>query len=72
MNEIDKQKLLEEENAMDFSSIQVIAYQLLKENEEIKKRVQAQIQYVMIDEYQDTSFVQEQLFILLGGQDVFI
>ena len=36
MNEIDKQKLLEEENAMDFSSIQVIAYQLLKENEEIK------------------------------------
>lgn len=72
MNEIDKQKLLEEENAMDFSSIQVIAYQLLKENEEIKKRVQAQIQYVMIDEYQDTNFVQEQLFILLGGQDVFI
>lgn len=72
MNEIDKQKLLEEENAMNFSSIQVIAYQLLKENEEIKKRVQAQIQYVMIDEYQDTNFVQEQLFILLGGQDVFI
>lgn len=30
------QKLLEEENAMDFSSIQVIAYQLLNENEEIK------------------------------------
>lgn len=68
MNEIDKQKLLEEENAMDFSSIQVIAYQLLKENEEIKKRVQAQIQYVMIDEYQDTNFVQEQLIFLIAEQ----
>lgn len=62
------QKLLEEENAMDFSSIQVIAYQLLKENEEIKKRVQAQIQYVMIDEYQDTNFVQEQLIFLIAEQ----
>lgn len=57
------QKLLEEENAMDFSSIQVIAYNLLKDNEAVRAKIQEQIQYAMIDEYQDTNYVQEQLIL---------
>lgn len=53
------QSLLAEENAMDFSSIQVIAYNLLKENGSVRQKVQEQLRYVMIDEYQDTNYVQE-------------
>ena len=60
------QGLLNEENALDFSSIQVIAYELLRDNEEVRKKIQGQIQYVMIDEYQDTNYVQEQLIFLIA------
>ncbi len=59
------QKLLDEENAMDFSSIQVIAYNLLKDNEAVRSKIQEQIKYAMIDEYQDTNYVQEQLIFLI-------
>ena len=60
------QALLSDENAMDFSSIQVIAYNLLKENEAVRQKVQEQLRYVMIDEYQDTNYVQEQLIFIIA------
>lgn len=60
------QTLLEEENAMDFSSIQVIAYRLLLENDAIREKIQEKLQYVMIDEYQDTNYVQEKLIFLIA------
>ena len=60
------QALLADENAMDFSSIQVIAYNLLKENETVRQKVQEQLRYVMIDEYQDTNYVQEQLIFMIA------
>lgn len=59
------QKLLDDENAMDFASIQLIAYDLLKNNEAVREKVQEQIQYAMIDEYQDTNYVQEQLIFMM-------
>lgn len=61
-------ELMHEENVLDFSSIQVIAYNLLKENEDIKHKIQEQIKYVMIDEYQDTNYVQERLIFLIAEQ----
>lgn len=62
------QGLLNEENALDFSSIQVIAYELLRDNEAVRNKIQEQIQYVMIDEYQDTNYVQEQLIFLIADK----
>lgn len=62
------QKLLADENVMDFSSIQVIAYNLLKDNAVIRNKIQEQIQYAMIDEYQDTNYVQEQLIFLIADK----
>lgn len=59
-------ELLDEENALDFSSIQSIAYNLLACQPEICKKVQDVIKYIMIDEYQDTNYVQEQLVFLIG------
>lgn len=60
-------ELLTENNLMDFSSIQIEAYQLLTENPEILKSIQAQITHIMVDEYQDTNYIQEQIVFLLAG-----
>lgn len=60
-------EILTEGNLMDFSSIQIEAYHLLQENEEILDGLHSQITHIMIDEYQDTNFIQEQLVFLLAG-----
>ena len=63
------QSLLTEENLMDFASIQTEAYRLLLENPRILTEIRDKIQYVMIDEYQDTNYIQEQIVFLLGGEN---
>ncbi|NLZ72885.1 MAG: ATP-dependent helicase, partial [Bacteroidales bacterium] len=60
--------ILEEENTLDYSSIQVLAYNLLISNPEIREKLQEEIKYIMIDEYQDTNYVQEQLVFLIGDK----
>lgn len=59
-------ELLQEKNRLDFATIQLTAYQLLSENPEILKKYQDIFQYMMIDEYQDTNSIQEQLIFLLS------
>ena len=61
------QELLSENNLMDFSAIQTEAYWLLVNNPSILAEIQQKIQYIMIDEYQDTNYIQEQIVFLLGG-----
>lgn len=60
-------ELLEENNLMDFSSIQTEAYRLLTENPTILKALQTQITHIMVDEYQDTNYIQEQIVFLIAG-----
>jgi DNA helicase-2/ATP-dependent DNA helicase PcrA len=60
--------LLAEGNMMDFSSIQIEAYNLLQENPEILDEMRSKITHIMVDEYQDTNFIQEQLIFLLAGE----
>ena len=60
--------ILSDENALDFSSIQCVAYRMLVDHPEICEQLQEQIKYIMIDEYQDTNYVQEQLVMLLGAK----
>ena len=62
-------KILSEANALDFSSIQTEAYRMLKNNPDILSELQEQIQYIMVDEYQDTNFIQEQIVFLIGGKN---
>ena len=59
--------LLEQENLIDFSSIQTETYKLLKEQPDILKKIQNKIKYIMVDEYQDTNYIQELLIFLLAG-----
>lgn len=59
--------LLTESNLVDFSSIQIEAYHLLKDNSEILDELRSKVTHIMVDEYQDTNFIQEQLVFLLAG-----
>jgi DNA helicase-2/ATP-dependent DNA helicase PcrA len=61
------QSILSENNLMDFSAIQTEAYWLLKNNPSNLADIQKKIRYIMIDEYQDTNYIQEQIVFLLGG-----
>lgn len=61
--------ILEEENALDFSSIQLSTYQLLTEHQEVLKKVQDKVKYFMVDEYQDTNTIQERILLLLASEN---
>ena len=58
--------LLEEENLIDFAKIQTECYRLLANNPGILSELQEKIRYLMIDEYQDTNYIQEQIVFMLG------
>ena len=60
---------LEEENCLDFSTIQVEALRLLDEHPEILDEIRTKIQYLMIDEYQDTNTIQERILFKLAEPD---
>lgn len=67
-------RLEEEGHFLDFSRLQKETYALLSSHPEILDSLQKRIRYIMIDEYQDTNFIQEQLIRLLGGssQQIFV
>jgi DNA helicase-2/ATP-dependent DNA helicase PcrA len=62
------QSLLEDENLIDFSTIQTECYRLLTENPDILHQLCEKIKYIMVDEYQDTNYIQEQIVFLLAGE----
>ena len=61
------QKLLIEDNVIDFASIQREIYRMLLNNETVAEEIREKIQYIMIDEYQDTNSIQEKIIFELGG-----
>ncbi|MFK4785217.1 CRISPR-associated protein Cas4 [Fusobacterium sp. MFO224] len=60
--------LLFQENVVDFSNIQFECYRILSENIEVLKEIRKKINYIMIDEYQDTNLIQEKIFLLITGE----
>ena len=61
-------ELVDRGNLLDFSAIQVEAYRLLNSSPLVLADYTSKIRYLMIDEYQDTNYVQEQIVFLLGGE----
>ena len=57
---------LEDENCLDFSTIQVEALHLLEKQPQILDEIRTKIQYFMIDEYQDTNTIQERILFKLA------
>ena len=53
-------------NALDFDDLIMLAVKLLSENEDIRERYQAQFQYILVDEYQDTNNSQYELVKILA------
>lgn len=58
---------LEDENCLDFSTIQVEALRLLDEHPAVLDEIREKIQYFMIDEYQDTNTIQERILFKLAS-----
>ncbi len=61
-------ELLIKENAIDFSTMQTECFDLLNRRPEILEELQEKIKYIMVDEYQDTNYIQERITFLLAGE----
>ncbi|GAL22544.1 ATP-dependent DNA helicase Rep [Vibrio maritimus] len=55
-------------NALDFDDLIALPVILLKTNQEVRERWQKRIQYLLVDEYQDTNTSQYELVKLLVGE----
>ena len=63
------QEHLDAENCLDFSTIQVEALHLLDDHPQLLDEIRAKIQYLMVDEYQDTNTIQERILFKLAEPD---
>ena len=61
------QSLLMQKNCVDFAFLQKITHDLLS-NSEILHHITKEIRYVLVDEYQDTNYIQEQIIIKLASE----
>ena len=59
------------ESALDFEDLQLVACDLLRENEALRERARWRFRSVMVDEFQDTNRLQCELVDLVGGDELF-
>jgi DNA helicase-2/ATP-dependent DNA helicase PcrA len=57
---------IEENNLVDFDDLLMLTYQILSENNDLRKETSNRYKYIMVDEYQDTNELQFQLLKLLS------
>ena len=60
------QEKLQRHRCLDFDDMVVYTYQLLKEREDIRRRWQAQVRYLPIDEFQDINRLQYETVCMLA------
>ncbi|PLS77229.1 MAG: ATP-dependent helicase, partial [Chloroflexi bacterium] len=60
---------LEDANALDFSTIQFEALQLLRRHPQVRDELRSRIAYYMVDEYQDTNAIQDFILRELAAGD---
>ncbi len=60
------QHILARTNSIDFAHLQKCAYNLLTQQDTFQKITQ-DIRYVLVDEYQDTNYIQERILTLLAS-----
>ncbi|MBO4370587.1 MAG: UvrD-helicase domain-containing protein [Paludibacteraceae bacterium] len=53
-------------NAVDFDDMLLLTYQLFKQHPEVLEKYQHRFQYILVDEYQDTNFLQAQIVRMLA------
>ncbi|GAB4521194.1 MAG: UvrD-helicase domain-containing protein [Anaerolineae bacterium] len=62
------QRVLQQNNALDFDDLLTQAVLLLQECEDVRHLYQEQYKYVLVDEFQDTNMAQYELMRLLTGK----
>ena len=55
-------------NAMDFDDLLVYTFLLFKHHEDVRQKYAERFRYVLVDEYQDTNFVQQEIVLQLTQQ----
>ncbi len=63
---LEYQKILRENQALDFDDLLMHTIQLFQSKPQILRRYQLQFEYILVDEYQDTNAAQYQLIKLLA------
>lgn len=63
------QQRLRQANAMDFDDLLTMTFRLFRDNEDIRRKYAERFQYVLVDEYQDTNFAQQQIVMLLTKEN---
>ena len=61
-------KHLKENNALDFDDLLIETLRLLKRDEETREYLSDKFKYVLVDEFQDTNYVQYQIIKLLSSK----
>lgn len=64
---IEYERIKEERGMMDFDDLLLKLIELLEKDDAIRKKLQRQYRYVMVDEYQDTNPLQAKIVQLLAG-----
>lgn len=59
-------------NVYEFNDIQKMAIKLVKENEDVKEELKSSFKEILIDEYQDTSDLQETFISYLANNNLFM
>ncbi|HUV50704.1 MAG TPA: ATP-dependent helicase [Anaerolineae bacterium] len=66
------EKELKSNNAVDFDNILILTRNLLQDHKDVRKQYQKLFQFILVDEYQDTNNLQEDLTgLLLGNGNLF-
>ena len=55
-------------NAMDFDDLLVKTFVLLRDHEDVRRKYIKRFQYVLVDEYQDTNYAQQEIVLLLAHE----
>ena len=61
------EKELEKANSLDFDDLLLLPYLLFKQDEKILKKWQNAFDYILVDEAQDTNWIQFELMKLMSG-----
>ncbi len=62
------QKNIEENNLVDFDDLLKLTYEILNQEDELRREISKKYTYIMVDEYQDTNELQFKLLELLASE----
>lgn len=63
------EEIKEQEGVMDFSDLIGNTLKLFKTRKNVLKHYQSQFKYILVDEFQDTNYAQNELALLLAGEE---